>query len=137
MTPELHTPAVSGRGLRLAYWIVTVLLCLNLFAGVLDLLKTDLVRQNTLSIGMPLGMLPFYGIIKIIGGIVLLAVANPVLKIGAYAGVIFYFLGAAAAHVTSGQPFAAVAPALVILTLAVASFLLWYRKVGLRVTTEG
>jgi|GEM_PF-6828556 hypothetical protein len=137
MLDERTAAALPGRGLRRAYWITTGLLCLNLFAGVLDIMKADAIRQSTQSIGFPLGILPFLGAIKIVGAVVLLFVANPVLKIAAYAGVIFYFLGAAAAHFSAGQPLAAAAAALVMLALAGASFLLWQRKVGLRVTANG
>ncbi|HLK96127.1 MAG TPA: hypothetical protein VK364_00020, partial [Hymenobacter sp.] len=57
----LSSPAVlvaPSRSLHITYWIVTVLLCLNLFAGVLDIIKADAIRQSTQSIGFPLTILP-------------------------------------------------------------------------------
>ena len=134
----LPSPAVAaapGRPLRITYWIVTVLLCLNLFAGVLDIIKADAIRQSTQSIGFPLTILPFLGTLKILGGLVLLFVRHPVLKIATYAGAVFYFLGAVATHLTVGQPLSTAFPAFVMLMLAGASFGLWYKLNQVRFIT--
>ena len=90
-------------------------------------MKAEAIRQSTQSIGFPLTILPFLGTLKILGALVLLFVRNPVLKIATYAGVIFYFLGAVASHLTVGQPISAAAVAFVMLVLAGASFGLWYK----------
>ncbi|RIV26872.1 DoxX family protein [Fibrisoma montanum] len=132
MVNQVSVPP-TGRTLRVTYWIVTVLLSLNLFAGVFDILLVDAIRQSSQSIGFPLTMLPLLGSLKIAGALVILFVRNPVLKIAAYAGVIFYFIGATYAHVSVGQPVSAALPALITLALSVASYALWQRVSGVHV----
>ena len=126
----------TGRTARIVYWAVTGLLCLNLVAGIFDSLVVDAIRQSTQGVGFPLTILPFLGTMKILGAVVLLFSKSPVLKIAAYAGVIFYFMGAVAAHLTVGQPVAATLPALVTLGLAVGSYWLWRRTTHLQLTTS-
>lgn len=67
---------LAGRTLRITYWIVTILLSLNLFAGVFDILLIEAIRQSTQRVGFPLTILPLLGSLKIAGAIVLLLVKN-------------------------------------------------------------
>jgi len=135
MINQITAPRIE-RLTRVAYWIVTILLCLNLFAGLFDIMQVDAIRQSTQGVGFPLTMLPFLGSIKIIGGFVILFLNKPVLKIAAYAGTIFYFLGAIFAHLTIGQPFGMAVPAFVSLMLAVGSYLLWRNLTNVQVISR-
>ena len=75
--------------------------------------------------GFPIGLLPFLGGLKILGALTVLFVAREHLKVGAYAGFLFYGLGAMAAHLTCGDPLPAALPALLMVGLTLASYWLW------------
>jgi hypothetical protein len=68
-------------------------------------------------------MLSILGAWKILGVIAILVPKFPLVKEWAYAGFFFAMSGAAASHMTIGQPFTEALPSLILLTVTVLS---WY-----------
>lgn len=117
-----------SKPIKITYWTVTILLsALLLMAAVNHLsLSTDVIAM-TQHLGFPLGLLPFLGIMKILGVITILFVRRGDVTIGAYAGILFYGLGAMATHISVGDPIATTAGGFIITTFSLASYFLWKR----------
>lgn len=105
----------------------TVWLALGMLStGIVQLLKTkegqgglDMISH----LGYPAYLLPFLGICKMAGVIVLLIPRCPVLKEWAYAGFFFIMTGALFSHIASSDPWKESLPSLLLLAL---NFLSWY-----------
>ena len=111
---------------KVTYWAITGLLCLQMIAtGVGDILLVDQIVENISHVGFPISLVPFTGAMKVLGALVILFVADIHLKIGAYAGMLFYGLGALYAHIAIGDPLTSSIPALIMVALTLASYLLW------------
>ncbi|MEQ8629562.1 DoxX family protein [Ekhidna sp.] len=117
-----NTP--QGRAGKIIYWIITIFLSFGMLAGgVQQLLQIggyiDIVNQ----LGYPTYMLSILGVWKILGVVAILVPKFPLLKEWAYAGFFFAMSGAAASHISAGQPFTEAIPSLILLTTTVLS---WY-----------
>lgn len=116
------------KSVRIIYWVITGFLTLQLVTtGVGDILLAQQVVDNITDVGFPINLVPFLGTLKIGGAIVLLLVSNLHLKIGTYAGIFFYALGAVAAHLTIGDPFVKAIAALMMLIFVSVSYLMWQK----------
>lgn len=114
---------------KITYWTITGLLCLQMIGtGVGDMLLVDQIVENISHVGFPISLVPFTGVLKILGALVILFVSNIHLKIGAYAGMVFYGLGAFYAHIAIGDPFTASIPALIMIALTLTSYFLWKKE---------
>ena len=108
-----------------SYWIATVVFCAAMAAGgVLDLLRVDFLVEGMDKLGYPVYILTILGVAKLLGVVALLPPGIPLLKEWAYAGFAFELLGATVSHLYVGDPVNEVAPPLVLLALAAASYLL-------------
>lgn len=88
------------------YRIATIVLFIILMVtGVADLLLPEEMVKNISRLGIPEYLMPFLGVLKIIGAIVILFFKNLHLKVGAYAGVLFYSLGIVYIHLAFGHSF--------------------------------
>lgn len=118
-----------NKSIAILYWIVTGLLGLQMFAtGVGDFLLAEQIVENISHVGFPISLIPFLGILKIIGTIVLLFVSNIHLKIATYAGMFFYALGAIYSHIAIGDPiFPSTVAGIFMLLLITTSYFLWQR----------
>ena len=114
-----------------SYWIATVLIALETFAGgIVDLLHG---RTNVFSgvpvvdivtrLGYPVYLLTILGIWKLCGSITLIVPGLLRLKEWAYAGFFFAMSGAAVSHIVSGDGVKDIFPSVLLLTLTVVS---WY-----------
>jgi uncharacterized membrane protein YphA (DoxX/SURF4 family) len=116
--------------MKIAYWITTVLIALLMgVSGIPDILKIPEAVTIFRHLGYPEYLLPFIGVAKILGAIAILYPGFPRLKEWAYAGIVFDLIGAFYSHLSVGDPFGSLAPPLVGLVLAFASYIL-YRKRG-------
>jgi hypothetical protein len=112
--------------MKIAYWIVTVPLCLFLvFGGFLDITHKPEMVAGIRSLGYPEYFLTIDGLAKFLAVLALLVPGFPTLREWAYAGVTFLVIGATWSHAASHQNFA---PAIVVLAFAQASYWLW-RKI--------
>ena len=92
--------------LNILYWIFT-----GLYAAVIILTSiphvmssADSVKMIVTQLGYPAYFLPFIGVAKVLGGIVLLLPGFPRLKEWAYAGLTFDLLGALYSFIAIGLP---------------------------------
>ena len=109
---------------KIIYWIVTVWLSFGMtYAGILQITRAEVEIQLFQSIQSPLYLLPFLGVMKILGVITILLPRLPLLKEWAYAGFFFTALGAAYSHLATGHTFAETAPLLLFFALIITS---WY-----------
>jgi hypothetical protein len=110
---------------NLIYWLFTALFAaLMLLASVPDVLRTDEAIAVFKHLGYPTYLLPFLGVAKILGVVVILAPRLKRLKEWAYAGLIFDLLGALYSHISVGDPPTVWIFALIGLALAAGSYLL-------------
>ena len=90
--------------LKAIFWLATgFVVFISLFSGVQNILITDTMREINKIHGFNLMLLPFFGILKILGAITILTPALKRLKEGAYAGFIFYFIGATYVNIIDGS----------------------------------
>lgn len=118
---------------KIVYWVATVWLSLGMLSSaIVQLLRVPEGVQGVTHLGYPEYLLTILGIWKIFGVITILAPKLPVVKEWAYAGFFFVASGALFSHVTMGDPFSEIFPALLLLTLTVVSWSLRpeSRKVG-------
>lgn len=107
---------------KILFRIITGLVSLGmLMSGIMYLTAAPQIVEGFTLIGLPLSILPFLGIAKIAGAIVLQLPKFEAVKEWAYAGFAFTFIGATWFHLTSHTPFAGPVIALVLLT---ASYLM-------------
>lgn len=109
---------------KIIYWITTGFLAFGMTAGgVQQLLQTGGYVDIVSRLGYPIYMLSILGAWKILGVVAILVPKFPLVKEWAYAGFFFAMSGAAASHMTMGQPFSEALPSLILLTMTVLS---WY-----------
>ncbi|MGI9455085.1 MAG: DoxX family protein [Aeoliella sp.] len=109
----------------LAYWLATGLFCLAMTAGgTMNLLRAEMQQEAIVNLGYPVYLMTILGVAKILGVIALLLPRTPLSKEWAYAGFTFDLLGASASHAFVGDALREIAVPLVVLSIAVASYLL-------------
>jgi uncharacterized membrane protein YphA (DoxX/SURF4 family) len=112
--------------LRTVYWIVTGFFCLMItFGAVFNVVSAPpAIDLIVTKLGYPAYVVPFLGVAKIIGCIVVLIPGNPRLKEWAYAGIAFDLIGALYSHISVGAAISEMAGILLPLTLLAASYVL-------------
>lgn len=116
----------------ISYWITTVLIALETFAGgIVDLLhgRTNVfsgppVVDIVTSLGYPVYLLIILGTWKLCGSITLIVPGLPRLKEWAYAGIVFELTGAIASWLAIGDKTGQFIAPLVLTILAIASWAL-------------
>ncbi len=107
------------------YWVLTVLVALALFGGgVGQLSGSEEMQQNMARLGYPAYVLPLLGLWKVGAAVALLVPGFARIKEWAYAGIGFLLTGAFVSHLASGDPVADSIAPLVVLSVAVASYVL-------------
>jgi uncharacterized membrane protein YphA (DoxX/SURF4 family) len=109
--------------MKIAYWIITILLCLLLlFGGFMDITHNPQMVIGIHSLGYPEYFLTIDGLAKFLAVLALLVPGFLTLREWAYAGLTFLTIGAAWSHLANHQ-----SPAAAIITLAAAqaSYWLW------------
>jgi len=115
------------KGTKIVYYILTGFLCLQmLITGIGDFLLADQIVENITHAGFPVTLIPFLGVMKVIGSLVLIFVKNLHLRIATYAGMFFYALGAIYAHIAIGDPvFPSTVAGIMMLLFVLGSYLIW------------
>jgi len=104
------------------YWITTILIAFETFAGgILDLTHSLRVRDVVASLGYPVYVLAILGICKIPGAIVLVIPGFLRFKEWAYAGISFELFGAAVSQAFCGHRSELITP-VVLLGLTLVSW---------------
>ena len=115
----------DSKGRKIGYWITTGFIALGFTAsGVFNLMASEEVVAQYVSLGYPAYLPQFLGLAKVLGAIALVAPKFPRLKEWAYAGITFDLLGAIYSHIANGDPTGdAVAPAFLLAILAASYWL--------------
>ena len=108
---------------KLIYWISTIFVLLFVGVGsVADLLQIQPIKESFQHIGFPLYMLPFLGIAKLLGSIAILIKSKSLLREWAYAGMVFYFIGANYVHFAVGDGIDKIFITILILAFIIISY---------------
>jgi uncharacterized membrane protein YphA (DoxX/SURF4 family) len=108
------------------YWIVTGLMAaFMVMASIPDILRIPQAVQIFTHLGYPTYLLPFIGIAKTLGVLVVLLPGFSRLKEWAYAGLVFDLIGALYSHLSVGDPPSVWAMPIVGLVLVVGSYWLY------------
>ena len=108
------------------YYVLLGILSLFMLATSFgDLMQVEDIVENITRLGYPATFVPFLGVMKVLAIIVLLFIKNDDLKIAAFAGLTFYGIGAAYAHIAFGDGFASGAPGFVMIALTLGTYFLW------------
>lgn len=119
--------------IRIIYWIFTGLFAVAMFgSAVPDILVIDMAVEGFKQMGMPVYLVPFLGVAKLLGVIAILIPGYPRIKEWAYAGLCFDLVGAAYSVMSIGMPVAAWIPMIIILAIGLLSYLYYHKKVQLR-----
>lgn len=120
---------MTKKQLDMLYWVTTGLILFFLLPGaVMNILKTPDWLEVFEALGYPAYLLPFLGVLKLAGCIVIVMPWFEQLKEWAYAGIVFDLVGA----IYSGLMVGPFEPAMLIMFLAVgvvfASYFLWHER---------
>jgi hypothetical protein len=114
--------------IKILYWIFTGLMAaFMLMASIPDVLQIPDAVAIFKHLGYPTHLLPFIGIAKILGVLVILLPGFSRLKEWAYAGLVFDLIGALYSHISVGDPPANWIFPIIGLFLVVGSYV-FYRK---------
>lgn len=106
------------------YRISTALVILAVGVGSFaDILQVDAVKEGIKHVGFPEYILPFLGVMKLLGTITILTPALRRFHEAAYAGIIFYFTGATYCHIAVGDTAAQYGVTAAILAVVIISYL--------------
>ena len=115
--------------IKINYWIFTSMFAfIMLGSAIPDILSVPIAVEGFKKMGYPAYLLPFIGIAKLAGVIVILLPGYPRLKEWAYAGLVIDLAGATYSIILSGQPVSAWAPMALPLFLAAGSYFYYYKK---------
>lgn len=109
---------------KIIYWVTTS--CVILFIGLgsfADLFTIEPIRESFKHIGFPEYMIPFFGVAKLLGTLAILIPALKGFKEAAYAGLIYYFIGANYCHFAVGDGIDKYGITLFILLSIIVSFI--------------
>ena len=113
------------------YWIITGLAAaFMLLASIPDVLQVAAAVEIFKHLGFPQYLLPFIGLAKILGVVVILLPMFQTLKEWAYAGLVFDLIGAFYSHISVGDRPGNWIFAIVGLLLVVISYVLHRRKMS-------
>lgn len=119
------------KNLNIFYWITTGLVLFFLLPGsVMNIMQTEDWLEVFKQLGYPSYLLPFLGIAKISGCIVIVLPNLRRLKEWAYAGLVFDIVGAIYSAFMAG-PFDPMTLLLILPLFAIlGSYFLWHKKIG-------
>lgn len=114
---------------RTIYWIVTGLFTAMLtFGSVFNVLSApEAVELIVTKLGFPAFMVPFVGVMKILGCIALLIPGYPRIKEWAYAGIFYDLAGAMLAHYFADRPVGEWIGLLLPVALLMTSYFLYHK----------
>lgn len=85
---------MNTKRVKRIYWVSTLFLSFVGLAGIANILMVEELVQTTRALGLPTYYMPFFGFVKVVGGITILVPALRRFQQAAYFGFIFYFIGA-------------------------------------------
>ena len=120
------TETKKGKKIKtITFWVVTGLLVFQLaFSGIGALIKLDFLVESMRHLDLPLYIMNILGISYVLGAIAIIVPGFLKLKEWAYAGVVFAMTAALLSHIMIGDGFEEAFPAMAIMSLNIASYLL-------------
>ena len=117
---------------KIIYWICTILIvAMMLFSAYSSFFSNDPKGIEMMKgIGMPMYILKFLAVGKVLGAIAILTPGFPRLKEWAYAGYFFDLFGATYCFIASGFPVAAWAPMFIFIALLFGSYFTYHKKLS-------
>lgn len=108
---------------KIVYWVATGLVILMVGLGSFaDFMQIDAIKESISSIGFPLYMLPFFGVVKLLGTLAILVPTLRRFKEPGYIGMMFYFIGAIYCHIAVGDGIDKIGAPLFILIAIIISY---------------
>ena len=109
---------------KIIYWVATSLVILFIGLGSFaDLFTIEPIKESFKHIGFPEYMIPFFGLAKLLATLAILIPTLKKFKEAAYAGLIYYFIGANYCHFAVGDGIDKYGITLFILLTVVVSYL--------------
>lgn len=120
------------KAIKISYWILTGLTVLLMGLGAIpNILSTEQSAEVFNKLQYPLYIMPFIGVAKLAGSIVILIPGLKRLKEWAYAGMIIDLTGAMYSTIMVGEPFAAWAFFIFGIAIVLGSYFLYHKKQAL------
>jgi uncharacterized membrane protein YphA (DoxX/SURF4 family) len=114
---------------KVFYWIFTGLFAFVMLGSAIpDVASAHVAIEGFTKMGMPVYLLPFLGVAKVLGVIAILIPGYPRVKEWAYAGLVYDLLGATYSIKAAGQPAVNWIGMAVPLILAAASYFFYHKK---------
>jgi hypothetical protein len=114
---------------KIIYWIFTSLFAfLMLGSAIPDIFSARVALDGFSQMGMPVYLLPFLGVAKLLGVVAILIPGYSRIKEWAYAGLIFDLVGATYSIIASGQSTASWIFMALPLLLAAGSYIFYHKK---------
>ena len=113
---------------KLIYWLFTIPFgAFMLLAALPDIFRAEGAIMVFSHLGYPSYLLPFLGVAKLLGVIVVVVPGFNKLKEWAYAGLAFDLIGALYSHLSVGDPISVWSFALIGMILLIGSYANWNR----------
>ena len=117
---------MSRKGIRITYWILTILFAaFMLFSGISELMGTPSGNELLIHLGYPLYLNLILGVAKILGSVAILQTKWYAIKEWAYAGFTFDIIGASLSFALVGDGFGAAFMPLIFLAVMFVSYGMW------------
>jgi hypothetical protein len=119
---------------KIIYWICTILIIgMMLFSAYSSFFSNDPKAAEMMkTIGIPMYLLKFLGVCKVLGAIAILVPGYARLKEWAYAGYFFDLAGATFCFIASGFPVSAWAPMFIFIALLLGSYFTYHKMQGVK-----
>lgn len=114
---------MSIKAIKIIYWISTIFVALVGSLGILNILEIDALVKTNRELGLPHYLLPFLGTVKVLGAIAILLPSLKKFHEAAYAGFIFYFIGATYVLIANGGGIDKYGSTLFIIAATVVSYI--------------
>jgi hypothetical protein len=116
---------------KIVFWIITIVLAGMLGIGsIFDALSVPEAVEHVTHLGYPAYLVPFLGIAKIAGVIVILIPGYMRIKEWAYAGLVFDLTGAMFSHAFVGDPLSMWLPLFIPILLIAGSYIYYHKLFG-------
>jgi len=118
--------------INILYWVFTVLLAgLMLMSGIMNLLVTkESIDMVSTKLGYPQYFIPFIGLAKTLGAIVLFIPGFPRIKEWVYAGFTFDLIAATYSGIRIGEHFSEWAGMLIFFVILAGSYIYYHKRLN-------
>ncbi len=116
---------MNPKSIKITYWVITTLFVLFTIADAIGgITKQEAGIVVLQHLGYPIYIMPFLGVLKLLGVIAILQLKFKNLKEWAYAGFTFNFIGAFVSRAVLGDSFVLLLMPLVVLAIMFVSYFL-------------